>query len=238
MKNIGNLFVRLFVISLLTFRHFSIIVSLFGAGAAPFIPAPAPAPAPSKPFRRLRLRLRLRIPGCNDCFSESHRAEAAVSDDFDKIAPCEMPKMFLTGVSHCPVPPAPAAVPPRSKSYSMRRPHTRRACGRRCGSVEGEAGTGDVRLTVGHRRPGLLLLLAQGRRQRGGGGGQQRTGAWLRQKRKSYRHTARTAHRQTRAQSAPACTAHVLGQATDSTGAHSPRVRPGHRQHRRAQPTC
>ena len=63
MKNIGNLFVRRFVISLLTFRYFSTIVSLFGAGAAPFFTAPAPAPAPSKPFRRLRLRLRLR-PKC------------------------------------------------------------------------------------------------------------------------------------------------------------------------------
>ena len=63
MKNIGNLCVRLFVISLLTFRYFSTIVSLFGAGAAPFFTAPAPAPAPSKPFRRLRLRLRLR-PKC------------------------------------------------------------------------------------------------------------------------------------------------------------------------------
>ena len=46
MKNIGNMFVRLFVISLLTFRYFCTIVSLFGAGAAPFL--------------RLRLRLRLR----------------------------------------------------------------------------------------------------------------------------------------------------------------------------------
>ena len=47
MKNIGNLFVRLFVISLLTFRYFSTIVSLFGAGAGAV-------------FLRLRLRLRLR----------------------------------------------------------------------------------------------------------------------------------------------------------------------------------
>ena len=61
MKNIGNLFVRLFAISLLAFL-FSTIVPLFGAGAAPFFTAPAPAPAPSKPFRRLRLWLRLRIP--------------------------------------------------------------------------------------------------------------------------------------------------------------------------------
>ena len=63
MKNIDNLFVRLFVISLLTFSYFSPITSLFGAGAAPFFTAPAPAPAPSKLFRRLRLRLRLR-PKC------------------------------------------------------------------------------------------------------------------------------------------------------------------------------
>ena len=67
MKNIGNLFVRRFVISLFTFRYFSAIVSLFGAGAAPFFTAPAPAPAPTKMCRlrrlRLRLRLRLRIPG-------------------------------------------------------------------------------------------------------------------------------------------------------------------------------
>ena len=63
MKNIGNLFVRLFVISLLTFRYFSTIVSLFGAGAAPFFTAPTPAPALSKQFRRFRLRLRLR-PKC------------------------------------------------------------------------------------------------------------------------------------------------------------------------------
>ena len=61
MKNIGILFVRLFVISLLTFRYFSTIVSLFGAGAAPFFATPAPAP--SKQFRRLRLWLRLR-PKC------------------------------------------------------------------------------------------------------------------------------------------------------------------------------
>ena len=63
MTNIGNLFVRLFVISLLTFRYFSTIVSLFGAGAAPFFTAPAPAPAPTKMCRLRRLRLRLRIPG-------------------------------------------------------------------------------------------------------------------------------------------------------------------------------
>ena len=63
MKNISNLLVRLFVISLLTFRYFSVIVSLFGAGAATIFTAPAPAPATSKPFRRLQLRLRLR-PKC------------------------------------------------------------------------------------------------------------------------------------------------------------------------------
>ena len=65
MTNIGKLFVQLFlVISLSIFRSFfATIVSLFGAGAVPFLTAPAPAPAPSKPFRRLRLRLRLR-PKC------------------------------------------------------------------------------------------------------------------------------------------------------------------------------
>ena len=75
MKNIGNLFVGLFVIPLLTFRYFSTIVSIFGAGAARFYgsgsgseqtasAAPAPAPAPTKMcrLRRLRLWLRLRIP--------------------------------------------------------------------------------------------------------------------------------------------------------------------------------
>ena len=45
MKNIANRSVWLFVISLLTFRYFSTIVSLFGAGAR---------------FLRLQLRLRLR----------------------------------------------------------------------------------------------------------------------------------------------------------------------------------
>ena len=61
-KYIQSVF-RLFVISLLTFSYFSPIISLFGAGAAPFFTAPAPAPAPSKLFRRLRLRLRLQ-PKC------------------------------------------------------------------------------------------------------------------------------------------------------------------------------
>ena len=63
MKNIGNLFVRLFVVSLLAFRYFSTVVSLFGAGAAPFfygsgsgqnVSAPA-APAPHPCFRRIVL---------------------------------------------------------------------------------------------------------------------------------------------------------------------------------------
>ena len=36
MKIIGDLFLRLFIISLLTFRYFPTIVSLFGAGARPF----------------------------------------------------------------------------------------------------------------------------------------------------------------------------------------------------------
>ena len=94
MQNIGNLFVRLFVISLLTFPYFSIIVSLFGAGAAPFFrlrlrlrlrakrfggsgsssgsdqnvsapAAPAPAPAPALSKAFRRLRLQLRFrPKC------------------------------------------------------------------------------------------------------------------------------------------------------------------------------
>ena len=69
MKNIGNLFVRLFVISLLTFRYFSTIVSLFGAGASPFFTAPAPAP--SKPFWRFRLRLRPKCVGSGGSGSAS-----------------------------------------------------------------------------------------------------------------------------------------------------------------------
>ena len=71
MKNIGNMFVRLFVVSLLPFSHFSTIVSLFGAGAAPFFTAPgsgseqtvSAAPAPAK-----MCRLRLRIPDINLCY--------------------------------------------------------------------------------------------------------------------------------------------------------------------------
>ena len=55
-----HLFVRQFLISLLTFRYFSVIVSLFGAGAAPFYGSgsgseqtvsAAPAPAPTKMCR-------------------------------------------------------------------------------------------------------------------------------------------------------------------------------------------
>ena len=59
MKNIGNLFVRLFVISLLTFRYFSM----------------APAPAPRKPFRRLRLRLRPKCVGSGGSGSGSASLE-------------------------------------------------------------------------------------------------------------------------------------------------------------------
>ena len=69
MKNIGNLFVRLFVVSPLAFRYFSTIASLFGAGAAPFFTAPAPAP--NKPFRRLRLRLRPKCVGSGGSGSAS-----------------------------------------------------------------------------------------------------------------------------------------------------------------------
>ena len=71
MKKISNLFVRLFVISLLTFRYFSVIVFIFGAGAAPFFygsgsgsgseqtvsAAPAPAPAPTKASLLLMIQL-------------------------------------------------------------------------------------------------------------------------------------------------------------------------------------
>ena len=61
-----QLFVRLFVISLLTFRYFSTIVSRFGAGSAQFLTAPAPAPHPwQAPFTVTSPRLpipRQRIP--------------------------------------------------------------------------------------------------------------------------------------------------------------------------------
>ena len=75
MKNIGKLFGRLFVISLLAFRYFSTIVSLFGAGAAPFFygsgssfeqtVSAAQAPAPTKMCRLRELRLWLCIPAFN-----------------------------------------------------------------------------------------------------------------------------------------------------------------------------
>ena len=70
MKNISNLFVRLFVISLLTFRYFSVIVSLFVAGAATLFTAPAPR----KPFRRLRFRLRPKCVGSGSSGSGSGSA--------------------------------------------------------------------------------------------------------------------------------------------------------------------
>ena len=75
-----QLFVRLFVISLLTFRYFSTIVSHFGAGEAPFFTAPAPAPAPSKPFRRLRLRLRPKCVGSGGSGSGSVSGSASLMD--------------------------------------------------------------------------------------------------------------------------------------------------------------
>ena len=64
MKNIGNLFVRLFVISLLTFRYFYLIVSLFGAGAAPFF--------------WLRLRLRPKCVGSGGSGSGSDSGSASL----------------------------------------------------------------------------------------------------------------------------------------------------------------
>ena len=70
---------------------FATIVSLFGAGAAPFLTAPAPAPAPSKPFRRLRLRLRLRIPG----FAYHCRKAGAAT------ASNELPRMTQIGRFPC-----------------------------------------------------------------------------------------------------------------------------------------
>ena len=89
------MFVRLFVMSLLTFRYFSTIVSLFGAGAVftvfygsePFFTAPAPAPAPSKPFRRLRLRLRPKCVGSGGSGSASRDKGDAVGehDDDDMV---------------------------------------------------------------------------------------------------------------------------------------------------------
>ena len=74
MKNIGNLFVRLFVISLLSvnislffhncflFRSRSRPVFFYGSGSEQTVSA-APAPAPTKMCRLRRFRLRLRIPG-------------------------------------------------------------------------------------------------------------------------------------------------------------------------------
>ena len=64
MKNIGTLFVWLFVISLLTFHSFHIFPYFFShifPQLYPFSEQEPPrfftAPAPSKPFRRLRLRI-------------------------------------------------------------------------------------------------------------------------------------------------------------------------------------
>ena len=86
------MFVRLFVSSLLTFRYFSIIVSLFGAGAAPFFSgsgsgssseqtvSAAPAPAPTKMCRLRRLRLRLRIPDYNTWLRRTHAIYGQIPD--------------------------------------------------------------------------------------------------------------------------------------------------------------
>ena len=63
-KNIGNLIIRLLVISLFNIPLFFPQLYPFPEPEPPrFFTAPAPGPAPSKPFRRLRLRLRLR-PKC------------------------------------------------------------------------------------------------------------------------------------------------------------------------------
>ena len=64
MENLVKLFDRLLlVISPVSFL--ATIVSLFGAGAAPFLTAPALAPTKMCRLRRLRLRHRLRIPDQN-----------------------------------------------------------------------------------------------------------------------------------------------------------------------------
>ena len=75
MKNMSNLFVRLFVISLLTFRYFSVIVSLFGAGAATIFTAPAPAPTKMCRLRLLLFFTALYMPA--GCIARA-RAEFAV----------------------------------------------------------------------------------------------------------------------------------------------------------------
>ena len=99
MKNLSNLLVRLFVISLLTFRYFSFIVSLFGAGAATIFTAPAPAPAPTKMCRlrrlRLRLRLRLRIPDSDSSPTEKFENQNA-NIHFFVIRSCQAREVTLT----------------------------------------------------------------------------------------------------------------------------------------------
>ena len=92
-----QLFVRLFVISLLTFRYFSTIVSHFGAGViAPFFTAPAPAP--SKPFRRLRLRLRPKCVGSGGSGSGSASLLKTLI-----IRLCLLQALTLSKLEACPV---------------------------------------------------------------------------------------------------------------------------------------
>ena len=71
MKNIGNLFVRLFVVSLLAFRYFSTIASLFGAGALPVFYGSSSGSEQTVSVRRLRLRLRPKCVGSGGSGSAS-----------------------------------------------------------------------------------------------------------------------------------------------------------------------
>ena len=92
MKNIGNLFARLFVVSLLAFRYFSTIVSPFGAGAV---------------FLRLRLRLRLRTYhfSGSDSGSGSDQNESAPAAPTPAPAPAPHPwfKSFRTMLNYATV---------------------------------------------------------------------------------------------------------------------------------------
>ena len=83
MKNIGNLFVLLSVISLLTFL-FSTIVSLFGAGAALFL--------------RLRLRLRLRANRFGGSGSGSGSDQNVSAPAAPAPAPAPAPHPWLLGM--------------------------------------------------------------------------------------------------------------------------------------------
>ena len=80
MKSIDDLFVRLFVITLLTFSYFPPIISLFGAGAAPFL--------------RLRLRLRLRANCFGGSGSGSGSASLPSNDDTPNCLRSKLPELL------------------------------------------------------------------------------------------------------------------------------------------------